>query len=49
MGEVQLKVSELYEPGHTLAWSYLEKVTYPWEILKSIKDIILAIGPTLDP
>ena len=49
MGELQLKVKDLYEPGHTLAWPYLEKVTYPWEILKSIKDIILAIGPTLDP
>ncbi len=49
MGELQLKVKDLFEPGHTLAWPYLEKVTYPWEILKSIKDIILAIGPTLDP
>ena len=49
MGELQLKVKDLYEPGHTLAWPYLEKVTYPWEILKSIKDIILAIGPNLDP
>ena len=45
----QIKVSELYEPGHTLAWDYLSKVTYPWEILKDIKEIILAIGPTLDP
>ncbi len=45
----QLKVTELYESGHTLAWPYLMKVTYPWEILKDIKDIILEIGPTLDP
>ncbi len=45
----QLKVSELYEPGHTRAWDYLSKVEYPWQILKDIKDIILAIGPTLDP
>ncbi|MCQ2081108.1 MAG: UDP-N-acetylglucosamine pyrophosphorylase [Lachnospiraceae bacterium] len=44
----QLKVSELYEPGHTRAWEYLEKVEYPWEILKDIKNIILEIGPTLD-
>ena len=43
-----MKVSELYEPGHTLAWPWLSKVTYPWEILPKIKEIILAIGPTLD-
>ncbi len=45
----QLKVKDLYEPGHTRAWKYLEKVEYPWELLKDIKDIILEIGPTLDP
>ena len=49
MSEEQLKVSELYEAGHSLAWPWLEKVTYPWEILSKIKDIILEIGPTLDP
>lgn len=49
MSDIQLEVKELYEPGHTLAWSWLEKVTYPWEILKDIKSIILEIGPTLDP
>ena len=43
-----MKVTELYEPGHTLAWPWLSKVTYPWEILPKIKEIILAIGPTLD-
>lgn len=45
----QLKVTELYEAGHSLAWKYLEKKTYPWEILKDIKDIILDIGAGLDP
>jgi len=44
----QIKITELFEPGHTLAWKYLEKKTYPWEVLKDIKDIILEIGPTLD-
>ena len=44
----QLKITELYEEGHTLAWPYLMKKTYPWEILKDIKDIILEIGPKLD-
>lgn len=45
----QLKVAELFEPGHSLAWDYISKVEYPWEILKDIKKIILEIGPTLDP
>jgi len=49
MSALQLKVTELYEEGHTLAWPYLQQVTYPWEILSKIKDIILEIGPTLDP
>lgn len=48
MSALQLKVTELYEEGHTLAWPYLQQVTYPWEILSKIKDIILEIGPTLD-
>ena len=49
MSTIQTKVSELYEAGHTLAWPWLSKVTYPWEILPSIKNIILEIGATLDP
>ena len=49
MSNVQMKVSDLYEPGHTLAWPWLSKVTYPWEILPSIKSIILEIGASLDP
>lgn len=44
----QLTIQELYEPGHTLAWSYLEKKTYPWEILADIKSIIMEIGKSLD-
>lgn len=48
MSEIQITVNDLYEEGHTLAWPYLQKVTYPWEILSKIKDIILEIGPTLD-
>lgn len=49
MSDIQLKVTELYEEGHTLAWPWLSKVTYPWEVLSKIKEIILTIGPTLDP
>jgi len=48
MSKEQLKVVDLYEEGHTLAWPYMQKVTYPWEVLSKIKDIILELGPTLD-
>lgn len=44
----QLKVTELFEAGNTIAWEYLEKKTFPWEILSEIKDIILEIGKNLD-
>lgn len=49
MSELQLKVKDLYEEGHTLAWPWLSKVEYPWEILPQIKNIILEIGAGLDP
>lgn len=45
----QLKINELFEPGHSLAWDYIVKKTYPWEVLADIKSIILEIGPKLDP
>ena len=48
MSDIQLKVKDLYEEGHTLAWPWLSKVTYPWEVLKDIKNIILELGPKLD-
>ena len=42
-------VSQLYDLEHTLAADYLRGFTYPWEALKGIKDMILALGETLDP
>lgn len=42
-------VKELYDLEHTLAADYLRGFTYPWEALKGIKDMILAVGETLDP
>lgn len=45
----QLKISELFEPGHTLAWDYISNKTYPWEVLGDIKNIIMEIGKNLDP
>lgn len=33
----------------SIAGKYIEKYTYPWEILPDIKDIIIEIGRTLSP
>ena len=40
-------IKELYDLDHTAAREYLEQFTYPWEALKGIKDMILALGETL--
>ena len=40
-------VFDLYDLSHTLAKDYLLQYTYPWEALKGIKDLILALGPQL--
>ena len=44
-----LKASDLYDLSHTAAADYLLGFEYPWEALPGIKDMILALGPTLDP
>ena len=41
------RISDLYDLDHTLAKDYLNQFTYPWEALKGIKDMILALGETL--
>ena len=42
-----LKISDLYDLEHTLAKDYLAGFTDPWEALKGIKDMIIALGETL--
>ena len=42
-------IRELFDLNHTLAGEYLSNFTYPWEALKGIKDMILALGKTLGP
>ena len=44
-----LKTTELFDLTQSVAGKYLEKTVYPFEILKSITDIILEVGATLDP
>ena len=40
-------IESLYDLSHTLAASYLQRFTYPWEALKGIKDMIIALGNSL--
>ena len=40
-------ITDLYDLEHTLAADYLKQFTYPWEALKGIKEMILALGRTL--
>ena len=42
-------IKDLYDLSHTLAGTYLEGFTYPWEALKGISDFIYAMGAGLDP
>lgn len=44
-----VKISNLYTLGETIAGDYLAQFTYPWEALQGIADFIRKIGPTLDP
>ena len=43
-----LTISELYDLSHTQAKQYLEQFQYPFEALEGIKNMILALGETLD-
>ena len=42
-----MEISKLFDLQHTLAGDYLAGFTYPWEALKGIKNLILALGETL--
>ena len=42
-----LRTADLYDLTHTLAGEYLAGYEYPWQALKGIKDLILALGPKL--
>lgn len=40
-------IKDLYDLDHTLAAEYLAGFRYPWEALKGIKEMILALGSAL--
>lgn len=44
-----LTTPSLLDLTHTLASDYLARFELPWEALDGIKDLILQLGPTLDP
>lgn len=44
-----ITIRELYDLSHTMAADYLEKFTYPWEALSGLREMIIALGQTLDP
>lgn len=46
---MDLKTGALLDLTHTLAGDYLAGFSYPWEALDGIKDLILTLGPSLDP
>ena len=46
---MKLTTSELLDLSHTLAGDYLAQFSYPWEALPGITDLILRLGPALDP
>ena len=41
--------AELWDASYTIAANLVERITYPWELLDSIKDFINELAPTLDP
>ena len=42
-----LTINNLFDLSHTLAAEYLQGFTYPWEVLKGIKDLITTLGASL--
>ena len=42
-----LKTCDLFDLTHSLAGNYLSGFDYPWQALKGIRDLILALGPQL--
>ncbi|MDR2572266.1 MAG: UDP-N-acetylglucosamine pyrophosphorylase [Oscillospiraceae bacterium] len=44
-----MRVAELFEPQHTLAWEFLSKLVWPWEALPLIAAYVHELGVMLDP
>lgn len=46
---MELNITSLLDLSHTQAGEYLAQFTYPWETLAGIQDLILQLGPQLNP
>lgn len=44
---MDMKTTDLLDLTHSLAGEYLAQFEYPWQALDGIKELILALGPTL--
>lgn len=42
-----IKITSLWESGHTIAEKIFDGATYPWEVLAKISDFIVELGKTL--
>lgn len=47
MKQAEMKITELFDLEYTLAKSYLEGFTYPWEALDGISKFVEELGATL--
>lgn len=43
----KIATKSLFDCAHTIASQLFESTTYPWEVLNSIGEFIMAVGPTL--
>lgn len=43
-----MRVGELFEPDHSIAWPYLSRFTWPWEALPGVGRFVAELGATLD-
>ena len=42
-----MRITELFSPGHTIAWELLMRLSWPWEALPLIKSFIPELGALL--
>ena len=43
-----MRISALFEPGHTIAWDFLTRFEWPWEALPEIQGYLPLAGALLD-
>ena len=43
-----IRVGELFKPGHTIAWKYLTQIDWPWVAIPMISSYVKELGAELD-